>query len=734
MRDETVIHEATEERFLVEGMDCASCVMRIETAIKKLPGVDEASVNLATGEAFVLYHPNQLDAQRIKKAVDTIGYKAVDIPVSDLHEHQSQETEFLYRNRRIKFITALVLTLPVFIISMFMLEFEGSDWVQLVLSTPVVFWCGYHFFVGGWKAAKGKAPDMNTLVALSVGVAYIYSVIVTIFPDLLPHTSTITAYFESATTIITLILLGGLMEMRASRKAGEAMRALLGHQAKTATVIRDGKDIVVPIEDVRTGDVLLAKAGEKIPVDGIITSGTAFIDESMMTGESKLVEKNIDDEVIGSTIISNGTLEFRASRVGEATILQQIVRLVERAQGSKAPIARLADKISGYFVQGVIVIALLTFAIWYIASPTDKLASALIPFISVLIIACPCALGLATPTAIMVGTGRASELGILVRKGEALEKAYKLDTIVLDKTGTITTTEPQITDVIIYNGLDRDAVISFAASAERSSSHPLAKAIKHFAENNEVEYGSSSHFTDIEGRGVSAEVGGEKILLGSRKFFSEKNITINSDQTDAIFIAKNDKLIGEFILSQTIKLHTKEAVLALQSMGLDVIMLTGDNEAAARSIADQVGIRKVLAGVLPYQKAEKIRQLQEQGKKVGMVGDGVNDAPALAQADVGFAIGSGTDVAMEAADITLMRDDLMTVVSAIELSRRTFSVIKQNLFFSFFYNSLGIPIAAGILFIPFGILLSPMVGSLAMAFSDVTVIGNSLRLKKFRGK
>lgn len=572
---------------------------------------------------------------------------------------------------------------------------------------------------------------MNTLVALSVGVAYIYSVIVTVFPDLLPHTTALVSYFESATTIVTLILLGGLMEMRASRKAGEAMRALLGRQAKTATVIRDGKDIVVPIEDVRTGDILLVRGGEKVPVDGIITSGTAFIDESMMTGESKLVKKNIGDDVIGSTIISSGTLEFRATRVGEATILQQIVRLVERAQGSKAPIARLADTISGYFVQGVIVVALLTFAIWYIASPTDKLASALIPFISVLIIACPCALGLATPTAIMVGTGRASELGILVRKGEALEKAYKLDTIVLDKTGTITTTEPQITDVVTYNGLDRNAVISFAASAERSSSHPLAKAITRFAENNKVDFGLSSNFISTEGRGVSADVGGEKIFLGNRDFLSENGVTINSLETDAIFIAKGNTLIGAFTLSQTIKPNTREAVSALQAMGLDVIMMTGDNEAAARGIAEQAGITNVLAGVLPYQKAEKIRQLQEQGKKVGMVGDGVNDAPALAQANVGFAIGSGTDVAMEAADITLMRDDLMTVVSAIQLSRQTFSIIKQNLFFSFFYNSLGIPIAAGILFIPFGLLLSPMIGSLAMAFSDVTVIGNSLRLRKF---
>ena len=731
MRDEAVLNTATEERFLVEGMDCASCVTRIETAIKKLPGIDEASVNLATGEAFVLYHPTTVDLTSIKAAVDRIGYKAVVLPDTDIHSHHKQESENIYKTRRIKFFIALLLTLPVFFISMFMPEFKGSEWVQLALSTPVVLWCGSHFFVGGWKAARGRAPDMNTLVALSVGVAYIYSVIVTVFPDLLPHTTALVSYFESATTIVTLILLGGLMEMRASRKAGEAMRALLGRQAKTATVIRDGKDIVVPIEDVRTGDILLVRGGEKVPVDGIITSGTAFIDESMMTGESKLVKKNIGDDVIGSTIISSGTLEFRATRVGEATILQQIVRLVERAQGSKAPIARLADTISGYFVQGVIVVALLTFAIWYIASPTDKLASALIPFISVLIIACPCALGLATPTAIMVGTGRASELGILVRKGEALEKAYKLDTIVLDKTGTITTTEPQITDVVTYNGLDRNAVISFAASAERSSSHPLAKAITRFAENNKVDFGLSSNFISTEGRGVSADVGGEKIFLGNRDFLSENGVTINSLETDAIFIAKGNTLIGAFTLSQTIKPNTREAVSALQAMGLDVIMMTGDNEAAARGIAEQAGITNVLAGVLPYQKAEKIRQLQEQGKKVGMVGDGVNDAPALAQANVGFAIGSGTDVAMEAADITLMRDDLMTVVSAIQLSRQTFSIIKQNLFFSFFYNSLGIPIAAGILFIPFGLLLSPMIGSLAMAFSDVTVIGNSLRLRKF---
>ncbi len=701
-------------------MDCAACVTRIETAINKLPGIQTATVNLATGEASVFYDPHQVGLSKIKESVDKIGYKAVDLPEGDLYEHHAIESELLYANRRLKFIVSLFLTLPVFIISMFMLEFTGSDWVQFILATPVVLWCGSHFFTGGWKAAIGKAPDMNTLIALSVGTAYIYSALYTIFPHFLPHSSASCAYFESATTIVTLVLLGGLMEMRASQKAGEAMRSLLGKQATTATIVRNLIDSTIPIEDVRVGDTLRVRAGEKIPVDGVITIGNASIDESMMTGESNPVTKTEDDEVIGASIVSSGTFEMKVTRIGKNTVLQQIVRLVERAQNSKAPIARLADKVSGYFVYGVIGIAVVTFVIWYVASPTDKLASAIVPFISVLIIACPCALGLATPTAIMVGSGRASELGILIRKGEALEKAHQLDTIILDKTGTITTGEPVINSIKSLNGLSEDELLQLAASLERNSSHPLAKAFTKLGKQRNISLLAADNFQIIEGKGIQANINGRKIEIG--KSIGNQN---------ALSLMIDGELAGSFEVSHMIKPNTKKAITELRKLALDVIMMTGDNEVEAKRIASEVGITNVMSGVLPYQKADKVKSLQAEGKMVGMVGDGINDAPALAQADVGFAIGSGTDVAMEAADITLMRDDLMAVADAIRLSKRTLGTVKQNLFFSFFYNSLGIPIAAGVLFIPFGIVFSPMIGSLAMAFSDVTVIANSLRLKRF---
>ncbi len=721
---------AAEERFLVEGMDCAACVTRIESAIKKLPGIEGASVNLATGEAAVSYAPGAVTLAAIKAAVDAIGYKAVDLPEEDLHELRSEETEKLYRSRRLKFIVALALSLPIFIISMFMLEFGGSELLQFVLATPVVLWCGSHFFSGGFKAARAKAPDMNTLIMLSVGTAYLYSGIVTFFPTIFPHTAAICTYYEAATTIVTLVLLGGLMELRASKKAGEAMRALLGHQANTATVVRDGSDTQVDIAEVQTNDIILVRAGEKIPVDGIVTEGTVTVDESMITGESKAVRKNISEEVIGSTIVLDGIMQLRATRVGKATVLQQIVRLVERAQESKAPIARLADKVSGYFTQGVIAIALVTFIVWFIASPTDKFSSALVPFISVLIIACPCALGLATPTAIMVGTGRASELGILIRKGSALELASKLDTIVLDKTGTVTVSEPTITSVTPLNGVSTSEILSLAASLERNSSHPIAKAIQRKAEEEHAAIQSVTNFSAAQGKGISAIIGNEQAAIGSPAFLAELGITDIPANHNGIVLAKGKVAIASFTIGQTLKPKVKDAITKLQRMNLEVIMLTGDNEVAAKEIASEVGITNVIANVLPYQKGDTIRQLQEKGKKVGMVGDGINDAPALAQATVSFAIGSGTDIAMQTADITLLRDDLHTVVDTIELSRRTVQTIKQNLFFSFIYNSLGIPIAAGVLFPFFGFMLSPMIGSLAMAFSDVSVIGNSLRLRK----
>jgi Cu+-exporting ATPase len=531
------------------------------------------------------------------------------------------------------------------------------------------------------------------------------------------------------------------MEDRAKGKASDAMKHLLGKQPKVATVVRDGKDFEIDINEVRTGNTILVRPGEKIPVDGIVLRGSSTVDESMMTGESERVKKTEGSEVIGSTVNGSGSFEYRATRVGKDTVLQQIIRLVERAQGSKAPIAKLADTISGYFVQGVIVIAIITFSAWYIFGPEPKLTYALLTFVSVLIIACPCALGLATPTAILVATGRASELGIIIKNGEALEKAHKLTTLVLDKTGTITSGTAIVSEIITFNGFSKDEVLGFAASVERNSEHPIAKAIIDAAAQSNIISSESSAFELSESAGISAMIGAERIYAGNQIYLDRSGIDLNDaaknyvDKLEpgksSVFIARGKELLGMIVIASALKPHAKEAIAAFKELGIEVIMMTGDTENVANLIAKEVGIDHVLAGVLPYQKAEKVRALQAEGKFVGMVGDGINDAPALAQANVGFAIGSGTDVAIEAADITLLRDDLRAVSDAIKLSKRTMRIIKQNLYSSFLYNALGIPIAAGVLFMPFGLLLNPMIGSAAMALSDVSVIGNSLRLKKF---
>ncbi|HET9135751.1 MAG TPA: heavy metal translocating P-type ATPase, partial [Candidatus Kapabacteria bacterium] len=534
---------ALEDRFLVEGMDCAACATNIEKAIKRLPGISKASVSLATGEAVVGYDPTSITLTSIKSAVDKIGYKAVELPVEDLHDYHAEESDAFYKNKRLKFFISLVLTLPVFTISMLDLQFAGSNWIQLILATPVVLWCGSHFYINGFKAARAGAPDMNTLVGLSVVTAYLYSTFVTIFPDALPHSAMLCPYFEAATTIVTLVLLGGLMELRASRKAGATMRALLDRQAKTAMVVRNLIDTVVPLEDVRVGDTLLVRSGEKIPVDGVITSGSASIDESMITGESKPAHRTVGEEVIGSTIVTEGVFQIEATRIGKATVLQQIVRLVERAQETKAPIARIADKVSGYFTYGVIGIALLTFAIWFILSPTDKFSTALVPFISVLIIACPCALGLATPTAIMVATGTASEKGILVRKGSALELASKLDTIILDKTGTLTLAKPEVAKVKVYNGTSENELLSSVASLERNSSHPIAKALIDYASSKNIATESVTHFTSIEGKGVSGVVNNARLLVGNKQLMQEHNIALPSSE-DILYVASSEKVLG----------------------------------------------------------------------------------------------------------------------------------------------------------------------------------------------
>ena len=744
MSGNTVIAPGIEERFLVEGMDCASCVSRIETTIKKLPGIESASVNLATGEACVLYQPEQIASRNIKDAVDRIGYRAIDLPATkESFAALEAERASDHKKRLREFYVALALTLPIFVIEMFMIEFPGVRYLELVLATPVVFWSGAQFFIGAYKAARAKTAEMNTLVALSTASAYIFSVIVTFYPALFSqHGEHSTVYFEAATVIITLILLGRLMEQRAKGKASEAMRSLLKTQATTATIIVNNSPQIVAIENVKIGDIIRVNAGEKMPVDGIITSGNGSIDESMMTGESQPQIRESGNEVIGSTNIISGSIEYRATRVGENTVLRQIVRLVEKAQGSKAPIARLADVISGYFVQAVLAIAIIAGVVWYFVGPEPHLNFALLIFVSVLIIACPCALGLATPTAILVATGRAGERGILIKNGEALENAHKLDTIILDKTGTITTGVPVLERIIVERGFDEQTLLTLAASVERKSSHPLAKAIVRSAEEKKLSFATAEQFIMTEGKGISATINNKQLLLGNFEFLSSNGIATDQhrQQYDAltlggasvILMSIDARLAGWLVIEHSIRDSVATAVASLKTLGLEVVMLTGDNEQSAREIASRVGITNVLANVLPYQKAEHVRLLQQSGKKVGMVGDGINDAPALAQADVGFAIGSGTDVAIEASDITLIRGDLGGVVEAIELSKKTMRIIKQNLFSSFLYNSLGIPIAAGLLFPVFGWLLNPMIGSAAMALSDVSVILNSLRLKKFK--
>lgn len=737
----THVHEVSEEqelRLLVEGMDCASCVTRIEKSIMKLPGITQANVNLASGEATVHFHRGQVTLPDIVQQVESAGYLASEVPNTRKEiEEKEQAAEARFKKQINNFIGAAALTIPVFIVGMTHIEADWANWVMFLLSTPVVFWFGRSFFVNAWKALKMRSADMDLLVAVGTGAAYLYSIIAMFFPQLFAGAHDAHhVYFEAAAVIITLILLGHLMENRAKGRTSEAIKKLLGRQPRTATIIRNGLEETIDVDLVRVNDHVLVRPGEKIPVDGIVISGTSTVDESMVTGESVPVTKKRDDEVVGATVNKSGSFHFRATKVGKDTVLQQIVKLVEQAQGSKAPIARLADVVSSYFIPVVLCIAIATFVLWYNFGPEPRLTYAFITFVSVLIIACPCALGIATPTAIMVGTGRAAELGILIRSGAALERAHKLKTIILDKTGTITQGQPSVTDVITMNGHTEEEILTLAASAERESEHPLAQAIVNEAASRGLTLRSIGGFSTFEGKGVSATIDGKQVKIGNTGFVAggdDRAIARLADQAKTpLLISIDDRIAGIIAVADPIKPSSRGAVQELKRQGLRVIMISGDNERTARAVAKAVGIDEVMAGVLPVQKAEKVKEIQASGELVGMVGDGVNDAPALAQADVGFAIGSGTDIAIEASDITLLRNDLNDVVNALKLSHQTIKIIKQNLFSSFFYNSLGIPIAAGLLFPITGLLLSPMIGSAAMAFSDVAVILNSLRLKRFQ--
>jgi Cu+-exporting ATPase len=732
----------------VGGMHCASCAASIERALGSVEGVVTAHVNFGTAKATVEYLPTRVEAATLRQAIREAGYEpreSADTETAIDRERHARAVEI--RTLMARFLVSLVLSLPIVLGSMGMFFPWVPTWLQhpyvlLVLATPVQFWVGWQFYQGFWSALKHRTADMNTLIAIGTSAAYAYSAAVTAAPALFLRLGLGThVYYDTAAMIITLIILGRLLEARARGQTSEAMRKLMGLRAKTARVLRHGVATDIPVEEVEIGDLILVRPGEKVPVDGTIVEGHSTLDEAMLTGESLPVDKAPGDEVFGATVNKTGSFTFRATRVGKETMLAQIIKLVEEAQGSKAPIQRLADYVASIFVPTVLGVALLTFVVWALFGPPPALTFALLNCVAVLIIACPCALGLATPTAIMVGTGKGAEHGVLFKNAASLEMAHKLQALILDKTGTLTQGKPAVTDIIPHNGYTEAYVLCLAASAERSSEHPLGEAIVEAARARGLSLEEVSDFTALPGHGIRAVVGSHTVLIGNQQLMQDAEVApgklaeaaaqLASAGKTPMFVARNGRSMGVIAVADTPKPYARATVEALHSLGLEVFMLTGDNRRTAEVIGQQLGIDRVLAEVLPHEKANCVKQLQAKGKRVGMVGDGINDAPALAQADVGIAIGTGTDIAMEAADITLVTGDVRGVVTAMHLSRRTMRTIKQNLFWAFVYNVLGIPVAAGVLYPVLGVLLNPALAAAAMAMSSVSVVSNSLRLRRF---
>jgi Cu+-exporting ATPase len=761
IRDAGYGADVRETIFGVEGMTCASCVGRVERALKKLTGVLDARVNLASERATVEYLAGEVEPRDLEKAVEGAGYGVVHEGEEESSLEDSHERE--YRKLRADFLLAAVLTALILLGSLpMMVGLEPpipKMWLNLTLlalATPVQFWAGWRFYRGTWGALKHGQANMNTLVVMGTSAAYLYSAVAALAPGLFAA-GRADVYFDTSALIITLILLGRLLEARAKGRTNEAIKKLASLQARTARVVRGGEEVDVPVEDVVVGDVVVVRPGEKIPVDGRVLSGESAVDESMVTGESIPVTKRDGDEVIGATLNTSGSFRFEATKVGEDTVLHQIMRMVEEAQGSKAPIQRLADRISAVFVPAVIGVAAATFVVWIIFGPEPALTFALLNTVAVLIIACPCAMGLATPTSIMVGTGKGAESGILIKGGEALEGAHNLTTVILDKTGTLTRGELELTDVVVEDGIREEEFLRLVASAEALSEHPLGKAIVRGAKDRDLQLSEVETFEAISGGGISCRVGGHRVLVGSQRFLSESGVAedghvpkgeeLAREGKTPIFVAVDGEPAGFVVVADVVRDEAREAVDMLHSLGLEVAMLTGDNRRTAEAVARTLGVDRVLAEVRPEDKAAEVKRLQSEGKRVGMVGDGINDAPALAQADIGIAIGTGTDVAMEAADLTLISGDVRGVARAISLSKATVRNIKQNLFWAFAYNVALIPVAAGVLYPLFSegsvpeILrpvlgnygfLNPILAAAAMALSSVTVVSNALRLRRVK--